>query len=384
MRRLPALTGLRFVAAIGVLLFHALLPRLAGYGGPAINIIAAGYVGVSLFFVLSGFILAYTYVSPDGTLRTDHRTFLRARFARVYPVYALCLVISLPLFVRHAVVHQPLGTSLVEGIATPLLLQSWIPRAACAWNCPGWSLADEALFYLSFPSIALLLLRLRHRLLPITATVIWLVGMAVPVAYLWLRPDGLATVTRAESSFWLDALKFIPLFHVPEFALGVVAGIVFVRRGEVDSGRRAFAWAAPVAFGVVLLTLARSDAIPYPLLHNGLLVPLFALGIYALACGGGLLGRVLALPGAVLLGEASYALYLVHVPLRDYANAAQKALPALQRIPTALWFAGFAAVAVTASLLIFRFIEEPARRYLRHGRSDARANRLEAGAQIAA
>src|SRR6478752_7231975 len=88
---LPALTGLRFVAALLVVLFHYqfLVPGLAQSAVPGARVIQAGFVGVSIFFVLSGFILAYTYLDPDGTMRSTVSAFWHARFARIYPAYAL-------------------------------------------------------------------------------------------------------------------------------------------------------------------------------------------------------------------------------------------------------------------------------------------------------
>ena len=365
MKKLPALTGLRFVAAAGVLLFHGLLPSLSGARGSAINAIAAGFVGVSLFFVLSGFILAYTYLSPDGSMRGSSAAFLRARFARVYPVYALSLVIAFPLFVRHSVMQQPAGTSVLQSITAPLLLQSWFPRAACAWNCPGWSLSDEALFYLAFPTLALLLARIRPRAWFWAATLCWAAAVAVPLAYVLVKPDGLAVVTRLDDVFWLDALKYTPLMHLPEFLLGMTTGLLFVRRTDRDSPNARGAWLAFAGLLTTAVLLTQSDKIPYPLLHNGLLAPVFAATIYGLACGKGILARILGSRPFVVLGEASYALYLVHAPIRGYWGAAQHASPALQRIPTAVWFPCYVVGAVGAALLIFRFVEEPARRYLR-------------------
>ena len=99
--RLHALTTLRFFAALHVVLFHM---RVIGIlpGGPwwFHNFASIGFVGVNFFFVLSGFILVYTYDGPDLNVRK----FWWARFARIYPAYILSLVVAAPFFffaVRH-------------------------------------------------------------------------------------------------------------------------------------------------------------------------------------------------------------------------------------------------------------------------------------------
>src|SRR5205807_1827688 len=83
---LPALTGLRFVAAAGIVLLHF---APTGSRTPAWlrEIVARGFLGVGLFFVLSEFVLAYTYVGDQGRLTTTRRVLWTARVARVAPVY---------------------------------------------------------------------------------------------------------------------------------------------------------------------------------------------------------------------------------------------------------------------------------------------------------
>jgi peptidoglycan/LPS O-acetylase OafA/YrhL len=113
---------------------------------PIGKILSNGYLGVSFFFVLSGFILAYNYRSPLPTWSAKKAFFL-ARFARLYPAYIVTLLASF--FI---------GSRYVESVsmgAIPqfVLLQAWIPYTASFqyWNTPGWTLSVQALFYISFP-----------------------------------------------------------------------------------------------------------------------------------------------------------------------------------------------------------------------------------------
>jgi len=152
--RLNALTTLRFFAALHVVLFHV---RVVGIlsGGPwwYQNFASIGFVGVNFFFVLSGFILVYTYDGPQ----LDAPKFWRARFARIYPAYALSLIVAAPFFF-FAVRNLDLpffawskAHFIPACVLTLALLQSWVPQAALTWNSVCWSLSVEALFYFVFP-----------------------------------------------------------------------------------------------------------------------------------------------------------------------------------------------------------------------------------------
>jgi peptidoglycan/LPS O-acetylase OafA/YrhL len=136
---LPALTGARFVAAIVVVLFHTVLPRL-GEDGLLVRLLGGGYLGVSFFFVLSGFILAYTYLHDTSALRASRRAFWRARFARVYPVYVLALVVAAPLFLKQWILDvwqtERLSGGLLAAALSPLLLQAWWPTAGALAGRP--------------------------------------------------------------------------------------------------------------------------------------------------------------------------------------------------------------------------------------------------------
>src|SRR6476661_1182191 len=100
---LPALTGVRFFAAFYVVLFHFTLWYFAAAPQWVRNIVSSGYVGVDLFFVLSGFVLTYTYLVP-GASHVPRREFWVARIARIYPMYLVALALALPITL-HSIFH---------------------------------------------------------------------------------------------------------------------------------------------------------------------------------------------------------------------------------------------------------------------------------------
>lgn len=359
---LPALTGLRFVAAAQVLLYHTYPHTAPGTPAWVKALIGHGYVGVSLFFVLSGFILAYNYEEGIRAGTVTWRAFWWARFARVYPVYLLGLLVAIPPFLLGPgrTLASAFGRVAANVGASAVMLQAWWPRKACQVNCPGWSVSVEATFYLLFPILILLAARLSRRGLLRSAGIAWAVSLALPVAYLLISPDGHAAVTTASGGVWLAALKYHPLVRVAEFCIGVAAGSLFLRRSE---DARMWRLADAAAVGAIAAVLAGAAFIPYPLLHNGLLAGLFAILVYALADGGGFVGRVLGGTRWRLPGEASYALYILHIPVGTWVVYAFRT--AGVPLPPMGLFALTCAVSLAAAVVTFRFVEEPARRWLR-------------------
>lgn len=365
---LPSLTGLRFVAAMAVVLYH--LPMKPFASETATRLVAHGYLGVSLFFVLSGFILTYTYIDADtGALRGSVRDFWWARVARIYPVYLIALLLSLPIFVIFRVlVAAPAARppAYLSAVLTPLLLQAWWPTTATQWNTPGWSLSVELFFYALFPFAAVWLAR-RRRATAI-AGAIWLLALAIPAAYLVVATGPMSQTPGFDRYLWLQAIKFNPVSHLGEFALGVAAGLSFLRRSSSLPAPLPFGWVA--AAGIVLLGLvaATTGWLPYALCHNGLLAPLWASLILGLAANQGLAARVLGSRPLVRLGEASFALYLLHTPLLGYHELARGLLrirhPGLSS-PAWVQAGAILVVAVAVSLYVFRHGEQPGRRIVR-------------------
>src|SRR5262249_55110929 len=142
----------------------------------------------------------------------------------------------------------------------------------------------------------------------------WLFSLAVPALCLLGEPSD--TVVRV--------VKFNPLLRLPEFLVGIALGRLYLQRGP--EARASGGWLAPTALAGLRVVLGLGDRLPELLLHDGLLAPLFAVLVYGLACGGGLLGRLLAAPVLVRLGEASYALYILHVPMRSWLYRALQRL----------------------------------------------------------
>ncbi len=369
LRPLPALTGLRFLAAFHVVLFH----YLDRDGMPAwlANVLESGPNSVTLFFVLSGFILAYSYLGAEPDARVQKRSFWVARFARVYPVYLLGLLLAAPVFVGKVLQQQGVtGESLLTvagiGAAVGGLFQAWLPAAACQWNCPGWSLSVEAFFYLVFPFAALPVLRMGPRRLLLALGVSALAGVLLMGGWLYVKQLATVPGSAIDHEAWKVVGAYNPLLRLPQFLCGVFLGRLFCLR-ERD-GRAS----APFDVAMVVLGVGASLGLlgmqwfrPALYFKDMALLPGFACLIWGLAGGTDPLSRALARPAMVTLGEASYALYLLHSPLNNWLQALDTYLGLGWWSRGPAFFTGYALVCVVTSLAVFRHVEEPARRWLR-------------------
>ncbi len=348
------LTSLRFIAAFWVLCHHALPQERAGAFGA--EFASTGWLGVSLFFVLSGFLLTVRY-APDGALVVPTSRFWLERVARLAPTYLLALAFALPLFLRDARV-QELGSALTARVAVTVLTlqQAWRPETACVWNCPAWSLSVETWFYLAFPLIVAVLGR-------------WLLAApargAVLLASAMLASAAIFPALEQRSVDWtLPVFSLSPLSRWPEFVAGIglaalasrwrptngTAGWVTLAAGVV--------WVASAVWNREALESAGGHLLPVAL-PGFVLVILGAWGLRGVAAG------VLASPLLVLLGEASYALYLLHAPLHSYVLAVTNRVAGRGFDTSWAVFALYLPLALGLSVAVYHWVERPARTRLR-------------------
>jgi peptidoglycan/LPS O-acetylase OafA/YrhL len=334
---LPALTGIRFFAAFYVVLFHS-LPWLKSHFNlprPLVIFLGNGYLAVALFFLLSGFILSYTYAGNVENAR-QRAKFWEARFARIYPVYFLSLMLALP-FQR----SLPLSTK----VAVLAMVQAWNPfhrEWTGAWNYPAWSLSVEAFFYLWFPFIQKRISRIADGSLSL-----FIYAMAVLSVFAHTPIQGLGT-----SGSHLEGLV-LPIYRLPEFLLGVGLGNRFLRMGAT-SHSTFFTYLAAAA----VIILLGAPIGPWV----SLVVVPFAALLLELADSRNHLGGLLSSPIMILLGGASYSVYLLQAPFRDWVRVLSEHFPhAIARLATPVT----PILLVLFSILVFKTWEEPSRRAIR-------------------
>jgi peptidoglycan/LPS O-acetylase OafA/YrhL len=351
---LPALTGLRCFAALNIVFFHFSNPK---WFGPFAPIVDNGYTSVSFFLLMSGYILAYNYADRAAAGRLKTRDFWIARLSRLYPVYLLALLLSLGMLMSEWDARSH-GQFALGVILTPLLLQAWNPILSTFWNTPAWTMCTEVFFYLIFPLV--ILWKRPKRLWPLLGLLLglWLLGMVLPCLYMWFHPDGDLHPGRYTDGFWIRALKFSPPPHVPAFLFGIALADLDGMISRESWRRLLFGL---LGMGGLYLVLYNGDRMPYPLMHDGLLMPLFGLAILGLA-GHNLIARFFGFPLFAAIGGASYCLYLLHFNLWNLIHDSH-VLDRLHLVQFDPWISYFLLVAV--AMLVMVYVERPCQRWIR-------------------
>ena len=378
-RPLPiaALTGVRFLAALHVVLYHYARDLFASAPWPAGAIIASGPSAVGLFYVLSGAVLTYSCTNDRGELTDTRGSFWAARFARIYPLYLLALVIDSPFFVSALMTAYDGADVLVWGgvigASVLLLLHAWTPVTVFVWNIPGWSISVEAFFYSLFPT---LIARMRGAgTKNLVARTVLFYGLALipPAVVVAFGFSNAASVPMPPAGAGLDLYAWItrlcgfsPIARLPEFLIGICLGLWLRRHGDIAVSRRraALLEAAAVTILAAAWMLLGSRAGGKLWLDSGLLAPAFVLLIAVLATGSGPLAWFLSTRPLQALGHASYAMYILQQPILIWALK----VPIVAALPLYVFVPLFVGLLIALSLACQRYVAEPARSWLLRNR----------------
>jgi peptidoglycan/LPS O-acetylase OafA/YrhL len=344
----PALTGLRFLAAATVVIAHGVLGLVQFTDLPWIfaQLRALSALGMSIFFVLSGFVIHYTYrltiAQPNGL-----QNFFVARFARLYPLYIL--LITSELFYTYFL-HRlsPIGHSARTVPYYFTLTQTWwysnFNDASIVYQfgpigSVSWSISTEAWFYLVYPILLLVLRRLKH---PAFIVVTYFLYCVTAIAFLWFLISNIDAIsqfagrafgemadgrgTPAQDSFFRWLIYFSPYLRVLEFVAGCLAAQLFivlankpVSPREQSAGMILSAVAVgAVVFAHVLFFVP--EIFPFQVtltvtrFHMSFgYAPAFALLIFCCARYSTPLSAFFSWRPLVVLGEASYSIYMLHM-----------------------------------------------------------------------
>lgn len=356
---LLSLTGLRFVAALAIIFHHlqgVLWLPTGSLGNYSLN------SGVSFFFVLSGFVLYYSYHASMDRFTWAEFAFLR--FFRVWPAHVAALFIAC-IWLNTAAFDWLLPRLSGLDIASILFLfQAWSTDFQVFWglNGPSWSISTELFFYVVFPA---LLIILRHTpsgfLLCLTSlTLLWLTFAS-------------AALFDPDQEFGALALAYInPLARVGEFGAGMLTAQIYLRRPPVQKPQASLGWtlrelavlggiilqnAQMANFGLLLTGYIGPVALQWITSSSGFL--LFAVAIWVFAQGRGWVAWLLAQRVFVRLGTISFATYLIHQPVIFYLQNLFKGSDS----HIALQIALFVALVLCLSAAIHAFVERPAMQF---------------------
>jgi peptidoglycan/LPS O-acetylase OafA/YrhL len=320
-------------------------------GVSAPDVVAKGYLGVELFFVLSGFILSHVYMEAFGERRFRYPDFLRARLARIYPVHLATLLGLALIVVLAGALGANVGDRVIAMASLPAqltLTQAWGLGLAGGWNHPSWSISAEWFAYLTFPGFAFLIWPLRRR--PWVAALL-AAGLVI----------GLNVGFRALAGFPLTqaTIAWGALRIVPCFALGCAVWLLW----RVETIRSAWLAKAGVAASIAAVVVSALAGAP-----DFVFICLFGVLILALGSLPGA-GSMLTAPIWVYLGEVSFAVYMVCIPWQLVFEHGAKTLLHLSSDTLPLWLWGILFVGVVpAAVVLHHLVERPAREAMRrHG-----------------
>lgn len=356
-----ALNGLRFVAALAVVVFHFTY-KVAGYDRlPEVvkKLIHDGPAAVGFFFILSGFVLASRHLRNSSRTETAAE-FYWARFIRLYPAYLVGFLLFAPIAVQKYLVHssstirEP-GTFALSAVLYSLMLQAWTPLAQ-AWNGPSWSLSVEAFMYLVFPLLVVRLIRLNYKNTILIVCVAWLIPAGLACAYV----DHLISELT-----WRAYIGNNPLLWAPLFVIGICAAKLALSWKKVK-GSDANLISTAAIVGIILSAVAWPRAWSEVFITGGI-APLLLIVVVSFTRASGWTTKVIGGEIFDRLGQASYIIYIIQSPVWYYWQGLTNRLRhvPVQTPLVAPWqFFLFVPFLVMVSLAVQRFVETPVRAWL--------------------
>ncbi|OSZ78203.1 hypothetical protein CAP35_08050 [Chitinophagaceae bacterium IBVUCB1] len=320
--RLDALTATRGIAAMLIVIFHFGLEVFPF--SEAQRFFSKGNMAVSYFFTLSGFIMCYTYYAKP----VSYKSYIVRRLARIGPVYWLAIILSLFTIAQ----KENLLTATFLNV---FFLQSYIPGYALTVNSPGWSLSVEMFFYLLFPFL-LNVYRAKPQRFVQASVILYAISQ---IAHLYF------VKYSANSNAMHELVYYYPLGHLNSFMIGM-AGYYFIDKPLPKGWASTLFVLAAIISSLLWLPISK---------HNGLLVPLFVLLILMLAKKKGVLLRKL---GLVWLGEVSYSLYILQMPVYYFTYK----LNNVMKLNSNVFFIFFIIILLFISHISYQYVEKKLRR----------------------
>jgi peptidoglycan/LPS O-acetylase OafA/YrhL len=352
-QHLDLLTSMRFFAASEVVVFHHrhFLQLDSDF---LLGLASAGYQSVTFFFVLSGFILTFVYSQSPGKyfLKVPAQSFWKARFARIFPAYVIGLILFLPDFINRGVFWHiiPVRDFLLGITLVPTFLQAWWPPTTFLWNGPAWSLSVEVLFYVAFPILSYWTNFISRTQLVLAAYCLALIVNVAPSISVSMFPV---------SEFWNTLVLYFPVVHLPQFIFGIALGKIYLDIKPFPP----IIYAMMATAGILFLTLLFGfrNQLPFWIQTNITLLPLYGLVIFG-GAGSNSIFRMFTNSHLLLLGESSYAMYILHMPISFWwlwsTNQAN------MKFSGTVSFMIYFALVVVISISTFLFVEKPMRKWI--------------------
>lgn len=335
-QRLEQLTFTRFISAFVILISHFKPIEIVNdeWFIPLFH----NFFAVSYFFTLSGFVLGITYYDRFKVFDyKELKNYFVARFARIYPVYllALLMVIGFDYYITRTIRYSPVNIFL-----NLTLLQGWFNREII--NFPSWSLSCEAFFYVIFPFCVGIIRKWESSKILTNMFILWTLTQLLIYFIFYLLTD---------VPFYL---RFHPLIHSPTFLLGVCTGFYYKRKNiEVENLNRFSNW--------ILLAVIIGELLGKPKFgFESLQVPHYLLFLYFASSNNNFTVKYFKHEFLVLLGKASYGLYLLQgILYKIFDFFYQKYIAVGRSNHDNIKFFTFVLLSVGISIIVYQFYEKP-------------------------
>jgi peptidoglycan/LPS O-acetylase OafA/YrhL len=366
---IKALSGLRIVAALWVVMFH-FRPLLQMASPPLYDslkpILDCGAQGVDLFFILSGFVLTWNYLERMGGAWSTRATlhFLWLRLARVWPLYLVtmhlaALWIIFTLNVGDFPSPEAASLTAINYLRQLVMVQLWVQPFFdfTSWDGPAWSISAEWLAYLLFGLLVLVIFRI-DRATRARGLLLLSFAATLPPVLLLVGSGGQFYTPWS----WLPRI-------VLQFTAGALACAAVRKLRPTDRVRRNYGYLSVLLVAVIVGALYWFDGHPIPTVRDdfGLVDILFMPLVVALALGAGTLPAILSTRFMVYGGQVSFGLYMVHELVHNawLWIMAQYQITMAPSIGAKLVYVGLIAFSMAFAVVMFHFVEEPARMWMR-------------------
>jgi peptidoglycan/LPS O-acetylase OafA/YrhL len=379
---IKALSGLRIVAAVWVVLFHfrPLLAEAApGFRSALAPVLDCGAQGVDLFFILSGFVLTWNYLDRMGDAWSWRGTlhFLWLRLSRVWPVYLVTMHLAamwiiFTLNVGHVPSEAADQLTAMNYVRQVLLVQLWVQPYfdGSSWDGPAWSISAEWLAYLLFGALVLVIFRIAR-----ATTARRLIYLAVAAS---LPPVLMLMATGLFYTPWSWLPRIVMQFTAGALVCAAVRKLQPTERARRGAGYLSLLLAVAI---VGILYLLHAHPVPTIADSAGLVDVLFVPLVLTLAMGIGTLPALLSLRPVVYLGHISFSLYMIHELVHTTWDwmVMQFGLRLGPDLTGKATLVGLLAVALVGAVVLYHVVEEPARRWMRSMMKPSHDSRADAG-----
>ncbi|ERI94323.1 acyltransferase [Clostridiales bacterium oral taxon 876 str. F0540] len=349
------LTSLRFFAIFLVFLSHlGFIRAVPAYRYIFDNIFDEGYLGVTFFFMLSGFVISYNYLRKFKIINSKYnKNFILKRIAHIYPLHFITFFISLPLYIKDVLVN-PIKNMIIA-LLNLLLLQSLVPKMSVyfSFNSVSWNLSVFMLLYLVTPillnSINRFLDNYSYRLLPIVMIVIYFIAFIVIYFY-----------KDSSANHWLFYIS--PFFRIIDYTIGLLLGSLFIFIKDVRLKSLAFSLLEPAVLILFIIVFVYHKNIHQTYRYGVYYMPIMAIIIFVFAFQRGFISKLLSTSILVALGNISFSFYMIHQLIIKYFSVTFSHLKIPLDINTmSLFIILTFLLSIFCSILSYKYFEGPLR-----------------------